>query len=101
MTEDEGKFEAEISIRRQLSDIEYRNLVSDLQHAVRAFDVLGAVAPALLQDLIRDESRRAHGGSLGAAHAALDDLICELRKHRTELVGTKRHPFTLIRGGRR
>lgn len=91
----------DVEIQRQLSTSEYKQLVSDLQHAVRAFNVLGAVAPALLQDLIRDESRRAHGGSLGAAHAALEDLICELREHRTQLVGTKLGPFTLIRGGRR
>jgi hypothetical protein len=91
----------EILIRRQLSPARYGQLVKDLRGAQRAFDLLGDVAPALLQELVRSQSRRAHGGSLAAAHAALEDLIGELRVHRTEIVGPRRAPFTLIRGGRR
>jgi hypothetical protein len=91
----------DIAIQRQLAPREYQELVSDLQHAVRAFDVLGHVAPTLLRDLVRFECRRAHGGSLGAAHAAIEDLIAELREHRTKVVVTGRAPLSLIRGGRR
>jgi hypothetical protein len=59
------------------------------------------VAPGLLQDLVRSQSRRAHGGTAAAAQAAIEDLIGELREHKREIVGTHRTPFTLIRGGRR
>lgn len=92
--------ELEISIRRQLTSAKYGQLVKDLRGTLRAFDVLKDVAPELLQSLVRDQSRRAHGGSLAAAHAAIEDLIAEVRGHRQEIVVT-REPFTLIRGGRR
>lgn len=90
----------ELTIQRSLTRKEYHRLLSDLGAAVRAFDVLGDIAPSLLQDLLRDQSRRAHGSTANSAHAALEDLIAELRGHREELLTTRRGPFTLIRGGR-
>ena len=96
------KAEIELSIRRQLTPAKYTQLVKDLRGTLRAFDLLHDVAPSLLQDLIRTQSRRAHGGALQATHAALDDLISELREHRTEIVRPPgQRAFTVIRGGKR
>lgn len=96
------KAEIELSIRRQLTPAKYTQLVKDLRGTVRAFDLLNDVAPSLLKDLVREQSRRAHGGALQATHAALEDLICELREHRTEIVRPVGHrAFRVIRGGRK
>lgn len=94
--------ELELRIRRQLTPAKYGQLVKDLQVTVRAFSTLEKVAPSLLRTLVREQSRRAHGGSLGAAHAALEDLIAEVREHKREIVKPRRAAaFVLIRGGRR
>lgn len=96
------KAEIELSIKRQLSPAKYGQLVKDLRGTVRAFDLLNDVAPSLLRDLIREQSRKVHGGALQATHAALEDLISELREHRTEIVRPIGHrAFTIIRGGKR
>jgi hypothetical protein len=94
--------ELELRIQRQLTPAKYGQLVKDLQGTLRAFDLLEKVAPSLLRELVREQSRRAHGGSLGAAHAALEDLIAEVREHKREIVRPARAGgFVLIRGGRR
>jgi hypothetical protein len=95
------EIDIERRIRHRLTRPQYERLVKDLQGTLRAFDVLHDVAPSLLRELVQQQAKRAHGGSLAAAQAALQDLIGELREHRTEFVGKGDRRFAVIRGGRR
>lgn len=67
---------SEERIREQLTEKEYKALITDLTCAVRAFHVLGTVAPELLNNLIRrNDSRPAQD----RAQQALEELIADLR----------------------